>query len=172
MILHSSRSRQMRSRMGAWSRPMVNPFKCWRSMVPGLLLVVALGLLPVYPLSANAQESSWECPAADAMADTAPGTPPDPTPSVAFPVEGGDLTIFAAASLTDAFEAMERELESENPALSITYNFGGSQALMTQLQQGAEADLFASANVAQMAAAAEAGLIAGDAGPFVHNRLA
>ncbi len=163
----------MRSRIGAWSRPMVNPFKCWRSMVPGLLLVVALGLLPVYPLSANAQESAWECPAADAMADaSAPGTPPVPPPSVTFPVEGGDLTIFAAASLTDAFEALERELESANPDLSITYNFGGSQALVTQLQEGAEADLFASANVAQMAAAAEAGLIAGDAVPFVHNRLA
>ncbi len=80
--------------------------------------------------------------------------------------------MFAAASLTDAFEAIERELESANPDLSITYNFGGSQALVTQMKEGAEADVFASANVAQIDAATEAGLIAGDATTFVRNRLA
>jgi molybdate transport system substrate-binding protein len=101
------------------------------------------------------------------------GTPIAPEQgSGAFPPEGGDLTVFAAASLTDAFEAIEQELEAKTPNLSITYNFGGSQALVTQLKEGAEADVFASANVAQMDAATEAGLIAGDAATFVRNRLA
>ena len=86
--------------------------------------------------------------------------------------EGGELTVFAAASLTDAFEAIEHELEAATPNLSITYNFGGSQALVTQLKEGAEADVFASANTAQMDAAIEADLVASDPVPFVHNRLA
>jgi molybdate transport system substrate-binding protein len=97
---------------------------------------------------------------------------PVSTPVAEFPIEGGDLTVFAAASLTDAFEAIEGDLESANPDLSITYNFGGSQALVTQLKEGAEADVFASANVAQMDAATAAGLIAGDTTTFVRNRLA
>ena len=92
--------------------------------------------------------------------------------SVAFPPEGGDLTVFAAASLTDAFEAIEQELEATTPNLSITYNFGGSQVLVTQLEEGAQADVFASANTAQMDAAIEANLVAGDPVPFAHNRLA
>ena len=90
----------------------------------------------------------------------------------AFPAEGGDLTVFAAASLTDAFEAIEQELEAATPNLSITYNFGGSQALVTQLEEGAQADVFASANIAQMDAAIEAELVAGEPAPFIHNRLA
>jgi molybdate transport system substrate-binding protein len=92
--------------------------------------------------------------------------------AVVFPAEGGDLTVFAAASLTDAFEAIEQELEAANPGLSITYNFGGSQALVTQLEEGAQADVFASANLAQMEAATEANLVTSTPVPFVHNRLA
>ena len=152
---------------------MVNPFNSLRSIVSGLLLVIAFGLVPIDPSSANARQAAWECPAADAMADSsATTTPAVPPTSVTFPMEGGDLTVFAAASLTDAFEAIGRELESANPDLSITYNFGGSQALVTQLEEGAEADVLASANLAQMATATEAELVAGDAVPFVHNRLA
>ena len=79
----------------------------------------------------------------------------EPAKPVAFPDGGGELTVFAAASLTDAFEAMQADLEAANPGLAITYNFGGSQALVTQLTEGAEADVFASANNAQMEAAIE-----------------
>ena len=71
-----------------------------------------------------------------------------------FPEAGGDLTVFAAASLTDAFGQMKTDLEAAHPGLTITYNFAGSQALVTQLQEGAKADVFASANNAQMQAAA------------------
>jgi molybdate transport system substrate-binding protein len=92
--------------------------------------------------------------------------------STAFPAEGGNLTVFAAASLTDAFEEMKANLEAAHPGLTITYNFGGSQALVTQLTEGAAADVFASAHTAQMTAAVEAGVIAGEPLPFVQNRLA
>jgi molybdate transport system substrate-binding protein len=79
--------------------------------------------------------------------------------------------VFAAASLTDAFEQVAIDLEAANEGLTITYNFGGSQALVTQLSEGAEADVFASANNAQMQAAIDNGAIAGDPATFVRNRL-
>ena len=90
----------------------------------------------------------------------------------AFPATGGDITVFAAASLTEAFEQMKSDLETAHEGLAITYNFGGSQALVTQLSEGAAADVFASANNAQMQAATENGSISGEPATFVHNRLA
>jgi molybdate transport system substrate-binding protein len=142
-------------------------------MVQTLVFVGLIGLQPAALISA--QQTAWTCPelATSAISATARGTSGTvERHSVAFPAEGGDLTVFAAASLTDAFEAIESELEAANPDLSITYNFGGSQALVTQLKEGAEADVFASANVAQMDVATEAGLVAGAPRPFTHNRLA
>ncbi len=145
----------------------------WQLMVQTLVFVGFVGLQPVALISG--QQTAWTCPelTTSAISATPRGTSGaverDP---VAFPAEGGDLTVFAAASLTDAFEAIESELEAANPNLSITYNFGGSQALVTQLKEGAEADVFASANVAQMDVATEAGLVAGAPLPFTHNRLA
>ena len=67
---------------------------------------------------------------------------------------------------------METDLEAAHPGLTITYNFAGSQALVTQLQEGAKADVFASANNAQMKAAIDNGSISGEPEPFVRNRLA
>jgi len=84
----------------------------------------------------------------------------------------GDLTVFAAASLTDAFGAMQALLEEANPDLTIEYNFGGSPQLATQLAEGADADVFASANAAQMTAAQDAETIDGEPVVFVRNRLA
>jgi molybdate transport system substrate-binding protein len=91
---------------------------------------------------------------------------------VAFPEGGGELTVFAAASLTDAFNQIKTDLEAANLGLAITYNFAGSQALVTQLTEGAPADVFASASNAQMKNAVEAGVIDGTAIVFTQNRLA
>lgn len=60
------------------------------------------------------------------------------------------LTVFAAASLTDAFIQIGRDFEAEHPGVKIVFNFGGSQNLRTQIEQGASADVFAPANVAEM----------------------
>ena len=149
----------------------------WRLTLPVLLLVtfVVVQHVGLVTLSARAQGAGWECPEpAAAAVDATPVGSPVAVEEVqaAFPAEGGNLTVFAAASLTDAFEAIEQALEAANPALSITYNFGGSQALVTQLEEGAQADVFASANVAQMDAAIAAGLVAGGPLPFTRNRLA
>jgi molybdate transport system substrate-binding protein len=145
----------------------------WRSIIRALVLVILVGVQRVDLLDVSAQGASWECPSPAAVDATPAGTPGAVEEvQAAFPAEGGDLTVFAAASLTDAFEAIEQELEAATPNLSITFNFGGSQALVTQLEEGAQADVFASANVTQMDAAIAAGLVAGAPQPFAHNRLA
>lgn len=81
------------------------------------------------------------------------------------------LTVFAAASLTDAFEEIATSFEGENPGVELLLNFGGSSALATQLAEGAPADIFASANNRQMQVAQEAGRIADSPRTFVKNRL-
>jgi molybdate transport system substrate-binding protein len=60
------------------------------------------------------------------------------------------LTVFAAASLTDAFTQMGEAFEISHPGVQVTFNFGGSQNLRTQIEQGAPADVFASANTKEM----------------------
>lgn len=60
------------------------------------------------------------------------------------------LTIYAAASLTDAFTEMGKAFESSHPGVTVNFNFGGSQNLRTQIEQGASADVFAAANSKEM----------------------
>ncbi len=83
----------------------------------------------------------------------------------------GELVVFAASSLTDAFNQIKTELEKANPGLKITYNFGGSNTLRTQLEQGAKADIFASANQTEMDNALKSNLVADKGTTFVRNRL-
>ena len=83
----------------------------------------------------------------------------------------GELTVFAAASLTEPFTEMGTRLEATYPGLKILYNFGGSPTLRTQLEQGARADVFASADAAQMELARKSGVVQGDTPIFVKNRL-
>ncbi len=60
------------------------------------------------------------------------------------------LNVFAAASLTDAFMEIGKKFEAANPGVKVTFNFAGSQALRTQIEEGAPADVFASANKTEM----------------------
>ena len=81
------------------------------------------------------------------------------------------LIVFSASSLTDAFEAIADEFEAQNPNIEILFNFAGSSTLATQLDQGAPADIFASANQLQMDTAFDNELIAGEPMIFAGNRL-
>lgn len=83
----------------------------------------------------------------------------------------GVLVVFAAASLTDAYEAMGDAFMEANPGVEVLFNFGGSSTLAAQLAQGAPADVFASANQAQMSVAFEGGRIAQPIRTFAKNRL-
>lgn len=64
--------------------------------------------------------------------------------------EGGSLNIFAAASLTDAFEELGEAFREQNPEADVSFNFAGSSTLAVQIEQGAPADVFASADEEQM----------------------
>jgi molybdate transport system substrate-binding protein len=59
----------------------------------------------------------------------------------------GEITVFAAASLTDAFNEMATDFQYENPGARPTFNFGGSNTLRAQLDHDASADVFASAQM-------------------------
>lgn len=85
----------------------------------------------------------------------------------------GGLIVFAAASLTDAFDALGADFEARHPGVDIRFNFGGSQQLAQQIAFGAPADIFASANETQMEVVIETGrAVADQAVPFAGNQLA
>lgn len=77
--------------------------------------------------------------------------------------------MFAAASLTESFRAIGAAFEDANPGVSVEFNFASSSALATQIEQGAPADVFASADREQMQRLADRSLIAGDAVTFARN---
>lgn len=82
------------------------------------------------------------------------------------------LTVFAAASLTDAFTEVGEIFSATHSDIVVTFSFAGSQELATQIGEGALADLFASANQQQMAVAITSGRINADAAQiFGQNRL-
>jgi molybdate transport system substrate-binding protein len=82
----------------------------------------------------------------------------------------GTITVSAAASLTASFTDIGKAFEVANPGTKITFNFAGSQALRTQIEQGAKADVFASADTNNIDLLKKQGLV-NDAPIFTRNRL-
>lgn len=83
----------------------------------------------------------------------------------------GDVTVFAAASLTDVFERLAEQFSADHPDVGVRFNFGPSSGLATQINQGAPADIFASADTAQMDVVSEAGSASGEPTVFAENVL-
>ncbi len=82
------------------------------------------------------------------------------------------LTVYAAASLTDVFTEIGTTFEAGHSGAIVVFNFGGSQNLRTQIEQGAPADVFASANLNEMDALITKGFVTGEAPKiFLTNRL-
>ena len=82
------------------------------------------------------------------------------------------LTVFAAASLTESFGELAKQFEAAHPGVKVAINFAGSQQLRAQLEQGAQADVFASANTKEMNAAIQSSLVvSGTQKTFARNRL-
>jgi molybdate transport system substrate-binding protein len=81
------------------------------------------------------------------------------------------LRVFAAASLADAFRELADGFEKSHAGASVQLNLAGSQQLASQLEHGAAADVFASADERWMAHVRERGLLAGEASVFARNRL-
>lgn len=88
----------------------------------------------------------------------------------AAPAKQATVTVFAASSLTDAFKEIGAAFETET-SVTVTFNFGASSQLRTQLEQGAVADVFASADQVQMDNARKANIINGADVTFARNRL-
>lgn len=73
-----------------------------------------------------------------------------PGGSSSSPGPQGQITVFAAASLTGSFTTLGRQFQAAHPGTRITFNFGASSTLATQITQGAPADVFASASTKNM----------------------
>jgi molybdate transport system substrate-binding protein len=93
-----------------------------------------------------------------------------PAPSTSA-VAGGHIIVFAAASLKKTFTDIGEQFKTENPGASVEFSFAGSSDLVTQLTQGAQADVFASADTKNMDKAAQGGLLSGDPVNFASNTL-
>jgi len=83
----------------------------------------------------------------------------------------GELVVFAAASLKQSFTQLGEQFKTDNPGASVEFSFAGSSDLVTQLTQGAKADVLASADTKNMDKAKDAGLLAGDPVSFATNTL-
>ncbi len=81
------------------------------------------------------------------------------------------LTVFAAASLKTTFTTLGEQFETDHPGTTVTFNFAGSADLVTQLQQGAPADVFASADTKNMDKATADNLVQGSPVTFASNTL-
>jgi molybdate transport system substrate-binding protein len=83
----------------------------------------------------------------------------------------GSITVFAAASLQQTFTTLGKQFETANPGASIRFSFAGSSDLVNQIQNGAPADVFASADEANMAKLASTDLASGSPQDFATNVL-
>ena len=83
----------------------------------------------------------------------------------------GTASIFAAASLTDSFKALGTSFQTAHPGTTLQLIFAGSPTLVTQIEQGASADVFASADTTNMDKLKADGFTGGIPQVFVHNKL-
>ena len=92
-------------------------------------------------------------------------TTPSPTPL------SGTISVFAAASLTDSFKALGSSFEQAHGGVTVQLNFAGTPTLVTQIEQGAQADVFASADTTNMTKLTTDGFTTGTSQVFAHNKL-
>ena len=92
--------------------------------------------------------------------------------NAAAPANGGvsgEVLVFAASSLTDALKESGEAFAREHPGAKVTFSFGASSALATQINEAARADVFAAADTTQMQAVADGGRLAGPVRVFATN---
>ncbi|MES2170141.1 MAG: molybdate ABC transporter substrate-binding protein [Actinomycetota bacterium] len=103
-----------------------------------------------------------------ACSSAAPSPTATPTAAAAL---SGTIQVYGAASLTAAFTTLAIDFEKANPGVTVLNTFNGSSTLVTQIQNGAPADVFASADTANMDKLTAAGLISGTPSIFATNTL-
>lgn len=92
--------------------------------------------------------------------------------ATSIPEITGEITVFAAASLTESFTELGKQFETAHPGTTVRFSFGASSGLATQLIEGAPADVFASADESTMTKVSDASDTAGEPTVFATNRLA
>ncbi|MEU8319394.1 molybdate ABC transporter substrate-binding protein [Nonomuraea sp. NPDC048881] len=100
----------------------------------------------------------------------APATSASSAPASSAGRGAGEVTVFAAASLTGTFTELGKSFENAHPGTTVRFNFGSSATLAQQIVQGAPADVFAAASPATMKTVTDASL-AGAPATFVRNKL-
>lgn len=110
------------------------------------------------------------CGGSDPVATDLSGSESGSTPTSETALHG-TLTVFAAASLTDAFTELGEQFEADNPDLTVAYNFAASSTLAEQITQAAPVDVFASASPTTMQSVVDAGLNSEEPAVFVQNTL-
>lgn len=139
-----------------------------------LLLAGCAAQTPAPTSTAAAEEPAAE--ETEAPAEAAPEEPvaEDPATEEAAeeePTAEIDLVVFAAASLTDAFDGLAEAYMAQNPGVNVVRNYASSSQLATQLIEGAQADVYASANENQMGNVIAEGLINSPTVIFATNKL-
>jgi molybdate transport system substrate-binding protein len=127
--------------------------------------MLALALLLALLASCGSAQPATSAPPASAATNA-------PAPTAASAPQTAELTVFAATSLTDAFKTIGERFGAANGGATMIFNFAGSDQLATQIGQGAQADVFASANQRQMNVVISGGdIVSGTERIFVRNRL-
>ncbi len=83
----------------------------------------------------------------------------------------GNISVFAAASLTASFNPLGASFQTANPGVAVKFNYAGTPTLVTQIEQGAPADVFASADTTNMDKLTADGFTTGSSQVFAHNQL-
>ncbi|ROS59353.1 molybdate transport system substrate-binding protein [Frigoribacterium sp. PhB160] len=122
--------------------------------------LTALGAVAALTLAACSSSGAGD----DATADGTVG-------ASATPGLTGEITVLAAASLTETFDALAADFEAANPGTTVTLSYGGSSALAQQITAGSPVDDFFSASAATMTTVTDAGLVEGEPATFARNRL-
>jgi molybdate transport system substrate-binding protein len=99
------------------------------------------------------------------------GTAGGPAASPSATALRGTISVFAAASLTDAFKALGSDFQAAHPGVTVQFNFAGTPTLVTQIEQGAQADVLASADTTNMDKLKADGFTDGTPQVFAHNQL-
>ncbi|HEX8629580.1 MAG TPA: molybdate ABC transporter substrate-binding protein [Catenuloplanes sp.] len=101
----------------------------------------------------------------------ATGCAGDPPAPAAGGGPSGEVTVLAAASLTEVFTRLGADFQATRPGTRVTFSFGASSTLARQITTGAAADVFAAASPATMAQVTGASLAAGEPRVFARNQL-
>ena len=123
------------------------------------LLAVVFALVALLAAACSSSSSSTAAaPASSAASNSAAAAKPT-----------GTLVVFAATSLTKAFDKIGSQFEAANPGLTVKFNYNGSSSLATSITQGAPADVFASAAPSNMKTVTDAGDAASTPKDFATN---